>query len=256
MKPVLAFPFHDPTGTMFLHLQTILPVLKEHFGHLYLCPHPSTFQPTEQIRQLSGDNFITIFRLEEHVHLGECLGFLYGQTADTAHPDQPVHMCFLDRLSFALESDYHQQFLHDVDSLTVEDLPLIFHRSSKAWDTHPQNYRALEGFVTTIGQTLFGKTLDYGWCHLVATAGQLRKIMPRVRRRDLSIVAEMVYYFQEDIHTREVDWLAWEDPFLLGRDPAELKHEREQSNAETQKRLSYVLPMAEMLVQFSKNGHS
>ncbi|MEW6401841.1 MAG: hypothetical protein AB1649_08585 [Chloroflexota bacterium] len=256
MKPVLTFPFHDPTGTMFLHLQRILPDLKAHFGHLYLCPHPSTLQQAEHMRQLSEDGCITIFQLEEQVPFGQRLKFLYRQTADAAHPDQPVHMCFLDRLSFALENGYREQFLRDIDSLTVEDLPLIYHRSPKAWDTHPQNYRALEGFVTMIGQTLFGKTLDYGWCHLVATAGQLRKIMPHIQRTDLSMVAEMVYYLQENIHTREVDWLAWEDPFILGRDPAELRHEREQSNAETQKRLSYVLPMVEMLVHFSKNGHS
>jgi hypothetical protein len=69
------------------------------------------------------------------------------------------------------------------------------------------------------------------------------------------MVAEMIYYLQENIHTREVDWLAWEDPFILARDPAELKHERENSNQETQKRLAYVLPMVEMLVKFSRNGN-
>jgi hypothetical protein len=52
-----------------------------------------------------------------------------------------------------------------------------------------------------------------------------------------------------------VDWLAWEDPFLLGRDPAEMKAEREQSTDEYEKRLSYCLPMVEALVQFSKNGN-
>ena len=31
MKPALAFPFNDPDGTMFHHLQIILPDLKEHF---------------------------------------------------------------------------------------------------------------------------------------------------------------------------------------------------------------------------------
>jgi hypothetical protein len=34
----------------------------------------------------------------------------------------------------------------------------------------------------------------------------------------------------------------------------ELKTERENSLEETQKRLSYVIPMVELLIKFSKNG--
>jgi hypothetical protein len=51
-----------------------------------------------------------------------------------------------------------------------------------------------------------------------------------------------------------VDWLVWEDPFILNRDAAELKQEREQSLAETNKRIKYVLPMLETLTRLSKNG--
>jgi hypothetical protein len=78
--------------------------------------------------------------------------------------------------------------------------------------------------------------------------------MPKVRNPDLSMVAEMIFYMQDGIHTRDVDWLAWEDPFILSRDPAELKHERENSLEETNKRLRYVLPMIEILTRLSKNG--
>jgi hypothetical protein len=68
----------------------------------------------------------------------------------------------------------------------------------------------------------------------------------------LSMVAEMIFYLQDDLHTRDVDWLAWEDPFILSRDAAELKREREKSLEETQKRLSYVLPMLETLIRLSQ----
>ena len=157
-------------------------------------------------------------------------------------------------MSFALESEYRESFLNDVDSLTMDDLPLIFQRSSYAWETHPQNYRELEAVVTAVGKNLFGMELDYGWCHLVVTAGQLREVMPLVRDPEISMVAEMIFYMQGNIHTRDVDWLAWEDPFIFGRDANELKSERENSLAETRKRLNYVLPMIEMLTRFSKNG--
>ena len=64
-------------------------------------------------------------------------------------------------------------------------------------------------------------------------------------------IAYAVGNAQLDIKTKEVDWLAWEDPFILSRDPEELKHERENSLEETQKRLAYAMPMVETMVQFA-----
>ena len=64
----------------------------------------------------------------------------------------------------------------------------------------------------------------------------------------------MLFYLQDHIQIRNVDWLAWEDPFLLGWDSNELKRERENSIAETHKRLSYAVPMLETLLKLSKNG--
>jgi len=52
MKPALAFPFNDPDGTLFPHLQVILPDLKEHFERCYICPPRSTLQHVENMQQL------------------------------------------------------------------------------------------------------------------------------------------------------------------------------------------------------------
>ena len=76
--------------------------------------------------------------------------------------------------------------------------------------------------------------------------------MPKVKNPDLSMVAEMIFYLQDKIQTRDVDWLAWEDPFILARDAAGLKQERENSLEETHKRLSYVLPMIQTLTRLSQ----
>lgn len=65
------------------------------------------------------------------------------------------------------------------------------------------------------------------------------------------MVAEMILMLQSEIKTKEVDWLAWEDPFILSRDLEELKRERENSPQETQKRLAYAVPMVETMVQFA-----
>jgi hypothetical protein len=252
MRPALAFPFNDPDGTMFHHLQAILPDLKGHFERAYICPPLSALQHANQMRQLQADDFFTIFHIDRDLRIGEHFAYLYQRAAEVAPSDQIIHLCFLDRLAFALESNYRDLILSDIDFLSLSDVPLIFQRSQAAWETHPQNYRDLEGIVTTVGRNLFGRELDYAWCHIVVRAGQLREIMPLVKNPDLSMVAEMIYYLQDNIQARDVDWLAWEDPFILGRDPAELKHERENSLEETHKRLSYVLPMIQTLTRLSQ----
>jgi hypothetical protein len=254
VKPVLAFPFTDPDGTMFPHLQAILPDLKKHFDRAYICPPLSTLEKKENIEQLQADDFFTIYRVDREMQIGEHFAYLYGRAAEAEFPERIVHLAYVDRLAFALEGGYREALLADIDSLTNEDVPVIFQRSEKAWNTHPQNYRELEGIVTTAGFNLFGRELDYAWCHIAIPAGQLRQILPRVKNPDLSMVAEMVYFMQEEIHTRDVDWLSWEDPFLLQRDPAELKQERENSLEETRKRLRYVLPMIETLTRLSKSA--
>ncbi len=252
MRPALAFPFNDPDGGMFPHLQTILPDLKEHFEHLYLCPPPSTQRHADRMQQLRNDDFFTVFEESRDLQIGERFAYLYGRAAEAAPADQMIHLCFVDRLAFALEGKYRDPFLADIDSLSASDVPLIFQRSEIAWATHPENYREIEGIVTTVGRNLFGRELDYAWCHIVVEAGQLRTIMPLVKNPDLSMVAEMVFHLQENIQTRDVDWLAWEDPFVLERDPMELKQERESSAEETYKRLAYAIPMIETLTRLSR----
>jgi len=252
MKPALAFPYNDPDGRMFHHLQGILPDLKAHFARAYICPPLSTLEHTDHMQQLQADDFFTIFPVDRELQVGEHFAYLYQRAADSAPPDQIIHLCYLDRLAFALEGGYRDLFLADVDSLTDSDVPLIFQRSQAAWDTHPKNYRDIENLVTTVGFSLFGSELDYAWCHIAVRARQLREIMPLVKNPDLSMVAEIIYYLQDELRTRDVDWLAWEDPFILSRDSAELKYERENSLEETHKRLNYVLPMIETLTGLSK----
>jgi hypothetical protein len=237
MEPALVFPFNDPDGTMFPLLQSILPDLKERFDRAFITiPESTQENRPENVRLLEQDDFFTLFSISSEAPVGDHFAFLYRQAASAAHPEQILHLCYPDRLSFALCTEYREQFLADIDLLNSEHLPLIFHRSARAWATHPKNYFELESFMTRVGQTLFGK------------------IMPLVKRHDLSMVAEMILCVQADVKTREVDWLAWEDPFILGRDAGELKRERENSLEETGKRLSYVLPMVELLTKFATNG--
>ncbi|PKN91974.1 MAG: hypothetical protein CVU44_16920 [Chloroflexi bacterium HGW-Chloroflexi-6] len=255
MLPVLVLPLRDPDNIFYPLLKAGLPILKEHFGSAIVSIPASTRERQPQnVAEMQADPFYHVYHAQTEAPAGLHFTELYRYAAGDSAPEQVLHLCYPDRLTFALQPAYRDSFLADAASLHPESLPLIFHRSARAWETHPQNYRQLEGFVSRLGETLFGKTLDYGWCHLVVQAGELRQVMEKVSHPEISMVAEMVLQMQHHIHTRDVDWLAWEDPFILNRDPAELKAERESSLAETQKRLSYCLPMTEILAQFAMNG--
>src|ERR1044072_6876288 len=144
MQPALAFPFNDPDGTMFHHLQAVLPDLKRHFERAYICPPLSTLKNLDDVEQLRSDEFFTIFPIDRELQIGEHFAYLYQHAAENAPPDQMIHLCYLDRLAFALEGKYKDLFLADIDSLSLDGLPLIFQRSQIAWETHPQNYPELE----------------------------------------------------------------------------------------------------------------
>jgi hypothetical protein len=253
MKPVLVFPFYDPQNLYFPHLRAALPDLEAHFARACISlPASSARLQPESARALLADGFFHCLRLESEAPMGTHFGVLYRFAAREADPGEILHLCFPDRLLFALRTGYRDAFVADVAALRLPELPLVFQRSARAWETHPRNYAELEGFVTRIGETLFGQSLDYGWCHFVIQAGELREVMREISLPNLDMVAQIVLRTQHHLHTREVDWLAWEDPFILGRDPAALKAERENSPQEYQKRLSYVLPMIENLVKWYK----
>jgi len=112
--------------------------------------------------------------------------------------------------------------------------------------------------ITSVGEMLFQKTLDFAWCHLAVGTNQLREVLPKIKNRDLSMVAEFVILLRDRIQTKEVNWLAWEDPFIYARNPQQLKQEREESEQETRKRLAYMIPMLQLLYQNERgelNGH-
>jgi hypothetical protein len=71
--------------------------------------------------------------------------------------------------------------------------------------------------------------------------------LPRLKNTDTSALAEMIVRLRDRAQAKDVDWLAWEDPFILSRDARELKAERERSDAENRKRLAYVIPMLQVL---------
>ena len=248
MQPVAVMPMHDPQGVVFPQLEAITPDLKTTFARAFVAVPPETRQRQgEGVQRLESDDFFHVMHLAVHSSLRQQWLALYATAAAACMPRQVLHLCFADRVAFALRNGWREQFIADVIAVQPDDAPLIFQRSPAAWDTHPRNSRELEQIVTRTGEFLFGQSLDFGWCHLALQAQQLQAILPCVKNHDISMVAEFVLLLRDGIRTKHVDWLAWEDPFILGRAPDELRQEREQSAAETHKRLAYVIPMLQML---------
>jgi hypothetical protein len=241
MDHILVMPMHDPQRRFFPLLELIAPILKEAFSGTVI-----SIAPMERSRLLE-DGFFKPVVVPMDLPVGLHFHELYRHAAEAYPPESVLHLCFIDRLAFHIESRFRETFLEDIRGWGREDLPLIFQRSPAAWATHPRNYREIEGMISTVGEWVYGKRLDFAWCHIAVEAGRLKEILPAVRRPDLSMVAEIIVQLYREIHTKDVDWLAWEDPFILGLPAEELKREREGSLEETCKRLSYALPMMDVL---------
>jgi len=250
MLPVLVSSFHDTDGLMFDHLASIRPQLKEIFARAFISLSPLTQQTwPERIEQLQADEFFNLKFNEADTLIGDHFVTGYPNAVDYCQQDRVLHLCTLDRVVFALQTQHKEQFVADLEMANHLQSPLLFQRSEAAWQTHPQNYREIEYLATKTGEVILGRSLDFVWCHMVIRAGQLQEILPRLKSQDLSVVAEMVLLLQDDLQTKDVDWLAWEDPFILGRDPATMRKEFENDPQQHRKRLGYIMPILQRLLE-------
>lgn len=253
MQSVIVMPMHDPDGLMLLHLQAVMPQLKALFAYAVVSVTPITrMKQSETVGYLKADDFFKVLDLPPERTVGEEFLLLYHHAATICQPDTILHLCFMDRVAFALQSHYCAHFITDLQAVRPEQTPLIFQRSPAAWQTHPRNYYELEQMVTRTGELLFQQTLDFAWCHLAVQARQLQAVLPLMHKPDLSMMAELVLNLRDKIQAQDVAWLAWEDPFIYGCDAQQLKQEREQSSAETRKRLAYVIPMLQLLEESTR----
>jgi hypothetical protein len=257
MASIAVLPIHDPAGELLPHLLRVMPRMESAFNGAFMGITAVTAERRpEWVDWLETHAFFQCIIHQPGLAVGDQFRELYARAAAAYPPDTLLHLCFVDRLAFILQSEHCQPFIADMLAAHYDESPLIFHRSEAAWATHPANYRAAEQMVTTAGQLLFGRTLDFAWCHLVIRADALGEIIPRTKRPDMSMVAEIVVQaLGQRIRTKDVDWLAWEDPFLAGCDACRLKREREGSLQETRKRLAYVIPMLQLLDAAANGTH-
>ncbi|MCU0502725.1 MAG: hypothetical protein MUC51_13350 [Anaerolineae bacterium] len=257
MASFVVLPIHDPAGELLPHLRKVTSQMERLFDGAFLGITAATAEAQAAwIDWLESNAFFRCIVHRPGLGVGDQFRELYAGAAAAYSPEARLHLCFVDRLAFILQSSHCQQFIDDMLDAGNDESLVIFHRSEAAWATHPANYRAAERMATTAGHLLFGRTLDFAWCHLVIRAEALGALIPRSKRPDMSMVAEIVVQAMgQPIRTKDVDWLAWEDPFLMGRDACQLKREREASLQETRKRLAYVIPMLQILDAAANGAH-
>lgn len=242
----LVFPFHDPKNIETKFLKQILPLLKENFDKAFVSVTPKTVEMNpEVVGFLKRDSFFVVNENAADSTIGDHLLSAYKNAVEQSKPDQILHLGYIDRIAFAF-LNYKNSFETDLKNVNT---PIIFTRSAKAWATHPKNYYAAESMVTEVGKILFGKVIDFGWCHLTLTAKQLADAMPDLTARDMVIVSQLVLSLKNILIMKEVDWLSWEDPFIFGKDSEQYKTERENSLEELEKRMGYVIPQIKYLFE-------
>jgi hypothetical protein len=152
MQPVIVMPMNDPRGVMFPQLRTIAPSLKQLFAHTVVSVSVTTQHTQAQhVAWLAADPFFRVLSQPSDLPVGQDFAALYRYAAALCPPEQVLHLCFIDRVAYALQSAYGDQFCADVQAITCQQTPLIFQRSPGAWASHPSNYRTLEQFVTQVG---------------------------------------------------------------------------------------------------------
>lgn len=249
LLPAIVLPFHDPDGVYLPHLQTVTPHLKQLFSRAFLSISPATLQAQPiSIKKLEADDFFCLNFNESGTSAGDHYRAAYVNTVKRCPPRQVLHLCDVDKVAFILQSRFKQRFIMDINSIDAAKTPLLFQRSETAWLTYPQNYREIEQLAIKLAEFMWGRYLDIAWSHLVIRADQLQQLLPGLHSRDFGLLAEMVLKLAPQLTTQNVDWLAWEDPFIYGRDADELRRERGESTVETQKRLTGIKPILQMLL--------
>lgn len=243
MLPAIVLPFHDPFGVMLPYLWQLEPWLKQDFANCFIgLSHSTQLNQPEAVRRLQGDTFFRLTLNPPGSQPGEHYHAVYQSAADQSPPDRRLHLCDWDRPAFALLTGYRQAFLDDLAWANAQTQPVLFQRSPVAWATYPENYREIEHLVARVGELLYNQTYDFGWSYMVLQATDLAWLLPQLNSLDFGVLIEVLLLLRPRLLTRDVDWLAWEDPFILARDADELRLERDQSHSETIKRLRGLLP--------------
>jgi hypothetical protein len=249
----IVLPFHDPYARLLPHLITITPDLKSIFANAFVGLSPATLEKqANRLQTLRDDPFFQIVHNAPGTGPGDHYRTAYAFACANVSSDQILHLCDIDKVAYALGSEYRAAYLADLEATRALTSPLLFERSTAAWETYPAVYREFEQMTQRVGGHLVGRAYNWAWSHLALPARDLAAILPALTRSDFGILPEILLCLLPSLQTQTVDWLAWEDPFIEHRDPTTLRAERDADPAETRRRLGGLIAILDVLAHHQR----
>jgi hypothetical protein len=243
-------PLHDPSGRLFELIWEYLPELKTIYSRAFvsLSPATETLQ-IDNISRLQADPFFMLVKNIPGTLCGD--HFLAGYTlaVNNISPDTMLHSCDLDKIAHTLSGKHRGTYLADIQWANHQRAPVLFQRSETAWKTFPEHYRTIEYFAIDTGKLLFNKYYDFACSHFAMPAQTLQQLLPGVKGHGFEILLEIILAVREQLITKNVDWLEWEDPFVLQVDANTLREQRDRDPQEYKKRLVYIIPFLQILYE-------
>jgi hypothetical protein len=248
---ILTVPYHDPDGRFNAVFEQRLDDLYAAFEGICLSITPQTEASNGDFVHYLQERGCRIMSHPSGSTIGDHLRGAMRLAVRYAHDGQAILYGFLDRLLFALDTEWRDPCLQDLR--TYQDRAcVIFDRSPSAWDSHPANYREMEEMVSRAGEWLYGEYLELGLCALLLSRASADVIAQQSVSPLVAALGEWILIAMANdipITTVKVDWLAWEDPFWEGIAPHVLKEQREHSPQETRKRITMMSPFMLLMTE-------
>ena len=246
---ILAFPHHDPKGKFNDLIKKSLSQLKSLFSCICISATPSTIETNGEFIKFLEHEGCEIYKNAANSNIGDHYRNALTQ-ALTVKDDDKVFFGFIDRVLFALNTDFNEKFVADMKE-DFNEL-VLFERTDAAYQTHPKNYREIEQTVNKLGGYLIGEERELATCGFLIKSELARKILTQSTADSYSAGAEWIllaYLFGIKPTIKKVDWLSWEDPFIENIPAEKLKADRENQKNEYLKRLEMNLPFINLLVE-------
>jgi hypothetical protein len=241
-------PLHDPSGRLFELLWHCLPELKAMHIQAFVSLSPDTKKlQTENINKLLDDPFFMCVNNAPGTQCGDHFLAGYKLAVNNVSPHIMLHSCDLDKIAHTLSSPHHDTYIADVQWANRQQAPVLFQRTEAAWQTFPEHYRIIEHYAIDTGKLLFNKYYDFACSHFAMPAKTLQNVIPGIKGHGFDILLEIILAVREQLITKDVDWLEWEDPFVLQVDAETLRKQRDNDPQEYKKRLVYIIPFLQIL---------
>ena len=248
---VLTFPYHDPSGKYNSIFKKNFSILKKIFNQIFISITPLTYKQNKEFINLLSSEGMIVYTNKVDSYIGDHFRSALSISLKKITSKEQVFFSFIDRILYILESENAEDFIKDLKQAEVGKLT-IFERSTKAWNSHPENYREMEEFVNSLLKRFSGLDLEVNFCALMLNKEIAGKILSSSQSKGWEVPGEWLLLAIKNslsISTKKVDWLSWEDPFWEKVDKYQLMKEREKSKDETLKRIKTNLPFLKLLTE-------